>query len=260
MAEESLSAEEIVRRVLDAERSIESIQMEEDRVDQKGGERTETHSLRIRVGKDTYERVGSEEPWDEELAYKGVEYYRDEHGPWKTLDESDSFYLFGNVTGEGDTESISRVKGTMVTEAVPAAGSGDWNQTLLSKLYAIDFNQFRDAEVLAERAIDGRRVIGLSVSYTMPLGPYIEDMVSKLFPPGVEINDQNGVLDKLQEEMATLPDKLSAKQVVWVGEDYRVYRVDMEGASYRDDVEITTYTIAQTYTRFNEAELPGPLP
>jgi hypothetical protein len=93
----------------------------------------------------------------------------------------------------------------------------------------------------------------------------MEDIESQMFPPGVEFDDPDGLFDDMMEEfraeLAKSPDSIWSKQVVWIGvDDNRVYRVETTGVEYRDEVEVGRHAMRQTYSLFNEAELPGPLP
>lgn len=250
--EDILSSEEVVQLVLDAERLIESIQMDMEHVAEKDGERTETHSLHIRVGEDSYRKLDGESwPWNEVLHFSGVDYYRDEDGTWKTEDQVVD-WAGGHIYAEMGRFELE--------------GALPWNQSLVSEAYALDFNEFRDADVLDERVLDGRRVIGLSAESTTPIPEmWMEDIESQIFPSGVAIEDPDGLLEAaledMREELAKAPDSIWHKQVIWIGvDDFRVYRVEMDGATYREGVEIGTYTITQTYSLFNQASLPGPLP
>lgn len=236
---DAFSAEEIVQLVRDAERSIESMQMETDYVADDHGEHSEAHSLVIRVGEDGYENSGDEGwPWSEVLHYGGVDYYRDEDGTW-------------------NTEAGAHVYSEMMTYELE--GAPPWDESLVSEAYALDFNEFRDAAVLDERTLDGRRVIGLVVESTTPVDEYLDDLESQLFPPGMEVPDD--ILEDFRAEIANSPDSIWQKQVVWIGvNDFLVYRVEMESKGFLDEAAVASGTMTQTYSLFNEAELPGPLP
>jgi hypothetical protein len=245
---DALSAGELVRLVLDAERAIESIQFEMDRVAEEDGERSKTHSLYIRVGEDGYERWGDEDvPWDEVLTYEGVKYHRGEDGTWKTMEE-----LFSFAMGAVD---LVAVEGSDPLGMEPGA----WDEALFSQTYALDFNQFLDAEVLDERSMNGRQMVGLSVSLTMPVPPSFDDIESQMFRPGMDVPDD--VLEEFRKMGAKMPDTLRQTQVLWIGaDDHLIYRVDVEGSAYRQDKVVESFTETRTYSRFNEVELPGPLP
>jgi hypothetical protein len=237
-----LTIEDILRRVVESGRHVKSYERSSRRVTTKDGEPTETESIDIRVGDDLYE---SSEPddwmWREELTYRGKKYARvSTDSPWQTPEE------LGWVT---------IAEGTLKAEGVT-----DWDRSLFSKVYATDFSGFLAAVRLPDEIASGRSVIRLSISEKIPLHtPPLDEMMEKVLPRTVQVPD--GMLDKFQEQLSLVPEGMDLREDLLIdSEDFRLLAVEVECSVYRAGEVIESFVETRSYSKFNEAELPGPLP
>jgi len=250
---EELTIEEIVRRVVESGRAIDSYELETVRTTDKDGERSEERSRVIRVGGDSYEWSNRENALvgEEELTYKGQKYYREKAGDsWKTEEE-----LGWLVLASGTREAFVEVDESRV-----------WDETLGSETWQLDFNPFLEAERLEDQKSEGRVFIRLSTEESVPLtGPALEEMQEKIFPPSSLTQNSEGevakALAEFREQFAKGPDNLSLHQELFISQDdFRLHRVLVEGVASKEGVATESFVETGSYSRFNEAELPGPLP
>ena len=237
-----LSIEDILRRLVESGRRLESFERRTHRVTDRGGERTETNATFIRVGNDHHEWTDRDDwMWQEELRYGGRKYVREtKDSQWKTEDQ------LGWSTV---------AMGTITAERQPG-----WDESLFSENYGLDFGEFLQAIRLPDETHAGTRVIRLSVTHTLPLDmPALDEMMEKMLPGRVQ--DPEGKLDELRKQFSLAPDGMELKEDLLIdGQDFRVAAVEVDCTVYRAGEVIESFVETRSYSKFNEAELPGPLP
>jgi hypothetical protein len=236
---QDLSVEDILRRVVEAGRRLESFERTTRRVTEKHGETTETNSTFIRVGKDTYRWSDHDDRiWPEELRYGGRKYVRGAYG------------------SEWNTQETVLLR-TLTADRPPA-----WEEALLSEHYGVDFNQYLQAVRPPDETVGGRRVIRLSHATSVPISvPSFDEMLKQLLPGWMKVEDPDGKLEELRRQMAELPDAMTLQEDLLIdAEDFMLLRVEVEGTVYRSGDIVESFVETRSHSKFNEAELPGPLP
>jgi hypothetical protein len=236
---QDLSVKEILRRVVEASRRLESFERTTHRVTKKRSETTETNSAFIRVGSDTYKWSDHDDRiWPEELRYGGRRYVR------------------GAYSAEWNTQENVALR-SLTAERPPA-----WDEALFSEHYRVDFNNYVQAVRLPAKTVGGRRVIRLSHATSVPITlPSFDEMMKHLLPERMKVEDPNGKLEELRQQMAEAPDAMSLKEDLLIDEeDFMLLRVEVEGAVYRSGDIVESFVETRSHSKFNEAVLPGPLP
>jgi hypothetical protein len=238
---DDLSSQEIFRRVVDADRSINSYELTIVRATDRAGRKSEVVGRQIRVGNDYYRLFPSAaQSSRERLDYKGREYLRDSpDGLWRAPDD----------VGRG-----------VMAEVMETGTPADWDETLYSPSYAMDFNRFRNAERLSDEVLAGRAAIRLSISETSEIPGWDLGEVEKHLPPMTPDNRLR-FREMLGEQLAKQPDRQTLRRSFWIdAETFALVQVVLEGSSYRAGELVESFIETHTYSRINEAELPGPLP
>ena len=134
-----------------------------------------------------------------------------------------------------------------------------WDETLLSETYGIDLNEFLDASRLANELIEERGMIRLSVTSTIPtIAPSLGDF-ERHIPLGASIPE--GVRREIGVKLGQFPDSLTVKQDLWIGlNDWTVVKMVVEGTAYRRGEVTESFVETRSFSKFDVAELPGPLP
>jgi hypothetical protein len=142
------SVEEIIRKVVNAARSLDSYDLSTVRVTDRDGRKSEFRGRQIRVGNDYYRLFPSIVRRSERLDYRGREYVRQSpEDTWRTPEDS------------------GRWVSAQIVEVENPPG---WDEAFYSPNYGIDFNPFRDGERLPDELVQGRKAIRLSFSETIP--------------------------------------------------------------------------------------------
>jgi hypothetical protein len=236
-----LTPKEILRKVLDAGRAVETFRVVETDVDDKSGRRTQHTTERIQVGDDVYSKVTDTDV-----------------GP----DQIETLWLHGRVYHRGSPADEWRLShGTYVTlmEWKDERDGVDLkrSQYLGGAMCFLDFNSAAGVERLEDDVVGGRRLIHLRANFTQPLHPpdpeSIRRELERVHP---------GKLPPLPDALFHAPDYASGTIDLWIGaEDFHLYRTEAVGASYLRDEKHSAFRRTAEFSDFNEPlELPGPLP
>lgn len=241
-----------------------------------------TRTLRIQVGEDSYTRYlpdpsddfCDEEPeacegtsglMDGDLTYKGVSYFRNpQTGEW--VDES-TCYNAGAVSGCSMAFAEIEEESLFEESACPAAEQ--WSgydmvpkgaEQAAYSYYNFLFGLVRESERLDDEVSDGVSLVHIrgAVNFEFP-DPYDppEELLAIYEECGIEVPTPDPEFAKISEWM---PDRNEGEFEMWIDEDFHIRRLTFEGRSYNGDRLIQTDTEEATYSLFNEAALPGPLP
>jgi hypothetical protein len=243
---DDLTIDAIIRRVIESGRALESCESTAVRVTDERGQRSEIQSRSIQVGNDGYEWSSKRRGrlWgNETLTYRGREYFNDDEGHWKSRDEIEGHALVGIL--EMDVES-----------------SGGWDESLVSPIFHVDFNRLHNARRLPDETFDGQPVIRLTASESLdlPAAPF-EEMKNRMPFHLMREDDQRRLSEKVDEAMSRTPETISFTHDLWIDpESFRLMKMEIRGVGRRSGRTISSFQETRVYSKFNGAELPGPLP
>lgn len=246
-----LTVLEIIRRVAEAGRSIKSFELNRVRVTNKLGERSEKHSRAIRVRADVYEWSDEDENHfghPEQLNYRGREYFRDgPDSPWRSKEEEWQLVAENRLT----------VEHSVPVEIKPGV---TWDDTLLSETSGVDFNDFMEATRLEDEFIGGGGKLRLTVTHIVPIGFQDIDAVERtMLPEWANVPPQ--VREEIREKLLEQPDSLTLKEDIWIEPDtWLLVKMEVEGTARRRGEVTESFVEARSFSKFDEANLPGPLP
>lgn len=244
-----------------------------------------SRTLRIQVGDDSYTRSSPEPPagfcdeqpeacrdgpsfMDEQLLYRGKSYLRNpETGNWvkwpepgECLNLSSGFSCSGAATyleAESIFESgeCPAAEHWFGSDIVPDAA-----EQAANSLYNFAFILAGETEHLGDEISDGVSLVHIrgTLNFDFP-DPYDppEELLAIYEECGIEVPTPDPEFDRMRIWM---PDRNEGEFEMWIDQDFHVRRLTFEGRSYNGDRLIQTDREEATYSLFNEAKLPGPLP
>ncbi len=224
-----LSAQQVIDKVLVATRDIRSFQDESTSSIRPGQDHWWKTQLRLRDGPDGYVKATFGENPDtthESLFYRGIPYNRDSSSHWAS-------------TAPADWDAADQEGASDFT----LAGRDDTVRAAM--IYGIQFESMSSPTRLADEVIDGKSVLRIHAEYSA----WTSFPASALWP---EESDSGEDPDFDLEGAGTID--------LWVDPaTYRLVRFDIVLAPVEEGTEARAYS-SSIYSRYNEAELPGPLP
>lgn len=245
-----------------------------------------TRTLRIHVGEDSYARYRPEPPagfcdeqpaackdvpgfMDEELRYRGKSYFRNpETGEWvKWPDPGECFNTGSGSACSGAAIYLETTHVPFEPGDCPAAehwfGYGmvpGATEQAAYTYYAFDFASIRESERLDDEVLDGVSLVhirgALGFDFPDPYNP--PDELAAIFEEcGIELPTPDPESDRFSEWM---PNRNEGEFEMWIDKDFHIRRLTFEGRSYNGDRLMQTDREEATYSLFNQAQLPGPLP
>jgi len=285
-----LSPAEIIQSILEAEKSITSIQEERTDISTQlavpfGEPDTvpeESRELRIQAGEDMYLKdqfiarelcegepdcSDSVFPFDENLFYKGKTYYRDGSSDrWVLEPESGcpvdpSVACFSARLPLEHWEGTDRAGGFIGTGGdCPALASIEWPERIPA--YSFDFSWLTNPERI-ESGSDDAGLIRLHGTIDEPvwslgLTAEIEAIYAECGMDPAQTFESTEFPEPFKDYF---PERFTGTADIWVDPvTFFVHRIDWSLDSLNGDRLLHTNTTAARYSLFNEAELPGPLP
>lgn len=232
-ATQALSPEEILSRVLAATRDIRALRSETTTTIESRDRDWWAKFLRIRSGPDIYTvYTSSENPSapDESLFYNGVSYT-------KNADSHDWVSLAPPGWDAADQRAASDFT---------KAGRPDDERAHM--IYGIWLAAVTSPQRLPDDSVDGRRILHLRAGYlseaSFPAAALWPEHVDPENDPSIDL-EAAGTVD------------------LWVDPlDFRIAKIEMllEPMNREPGEAEATMRLFETYSLFNEAQLPGPLP
>lgn len=240
-----------------------------------------TRTLRIQVRDDSYTRnipdlsdfcdeapedcAGRLGLMDEELTYNGKFYFRDpQTGEW--IDEE---MCYSTSPSSGCSIAVAEMEAESLFEEGACPAAEQWfgydmvpkgTEQAAYSYYNFLFGLVRESERLDDEVSDGISLVHIrgAVTFEFP-DPYAppEELLAIYEDCGIEVPTPDPEFARISEWM---PDRNEGEFEMWIDEDFHIRRLTFEGRSYNGDRLIQTDTEDVTYSLFNEAALPGPLP
>jgi hypothetical protein len=231
-ARDELEPEDILRRAVEAGRSLTAIRIATSSAHYQDGELEEEAWLEIRVADDSYKR--NLRTGDEQLAYRGDRYAREtDRASWRRL--------------------------ASVGFTLESASVDPW---LASEVFGFAFSESQEFKRLPDETVDGRTLIHLATESTHTIPSLdtdtLREKMASIAPGRLPV----GFDDQLQAQLSRIPDRFSGTAHIWVSsEDFFVHRLEEKGTLYRASEEVGWFRKTTEFSDFNwPLELPGPLP
>ena len=126
-------------------------------------------------------------------------------------------------------------------------------------LYSMDFQNLSDVELMGEEVVGSVATVHLKGKTSMDFDDFgIPKEIQNLYEEcGIPIPTWPPEAGMFEDY---LPTRLETEFEVWVDDALHIIRLESTSRSYRGDRLLSTSTTDATYSLFNEADLPGPLP